>query len=49
MVVELKWRLEFSFEGKLASDAWGRCAQAYIGVWEESRSFRIQVRDKIRV
>jgi hypothetical protein len=28
---------------------WGRCAQDYIGVWEESRSFRIRVRDKIRI
>jgi hypothetical protein len=30
-------------------DAWERCTQAYIGVWEESGRFKIRIRDKIRV
>jgi hypothetical protein len=49
-VVELGWRLEFDFEGKLA---WGCVREVhpsfYIGVSEESGCFRIRVRDKIRV
>jgi hypothetical protein len=30
-------------------EAWGRCIGPYIGVWEEFRRIKIQVRDKIRV
>jgi hypothetical protein len=28
-------------------DMWGRCTQAYIGVWEDSGRVKIRVRDKI--
>jgi hypothetical protein len=46
-VVELGWRLGLDFEVKLAWRCMGRCTQAYIGVWEESRWIKIRVRDKI--
>jgi hypothetical protein len=47
MVVELRWRLELGFEGDWHGDAWVRCTQAYIGVWEESGRIKIRIRDKI--
>jgi hypothetical protein len=46
-VVELGWRLELGLRGDWHGDAWGRCTQAYIGVWEESGKVKIRVRDKI--
>jgi hypothetical protein len=47
--VELGWWLELSFEADWHGDAWGRCSEAYIGVWEESGRVKIRVRDKIRI
>jgi hypothetical protein len=29
--------------------AWGRCAHAYIGAWEESGTIKIRITDKIHV
>jgi hypothetical protein len=37
------------FGQNLLGETWGRCTQAYIGVWEEYRRIKIKVRDKIRV
>jgi hypothetical protein len=48
-VVELGWRLEFSFEGKLA---WGCVGEVHPSLYrgvEESGRIKIQIRDKIRV
>jgi hypothetical protein len=40
-VVELGWRLEFSFEAKLAWRGVGEVHQALIGAWEESERIKI--------
>jgi hypothetical protein len=49
-VVEHGSRLELGFEGgDWHGDAWERCTQAYIGVWEESGRIKIRVRDKIQI
>jgi hypothetical protein len=30
-------------------DAWGRCPQAYIGVWEEFGRIKIQIRENLNL
>jgi hypothetical protein len=47
MVVELRWRLGFSVEVKLALGCVGRCTRAYIGMCKESGRIKIRIRDKI--
>jgi hypothetical protein len=41
MMEELGWQLGFGFEVQLAWDAWGRCTQVYIVVWEECGRIKI--------
>jgi hypothetical protein len=41
--------LALGFEGDWHGDVWGRCTQAYIGLWEESRRIKVRIRDKIQL
>jgi hypothetical protein len=42
-------RLALGFEGDWHGDAWGRCTQAHIGLWEEFRRIKVRIRDKIQL